>query len=60
MGTGELAEKVLTYNFPQDLMTDHRIGLTRHNLPALLDGDLEDVIDALQANEQAELLKGDS
>jgi len=60
VGTGERAEKVRTYNFPQDRMTDHRIGLTRHNLPALLDGDLDDVIDALQANEQAELLKGDS
>jgi peptide chain release factor 1 len=58
VGTGDRAEKVRTYNFPQDRMTDHRIGLTRHNLPALLDGDLDGVIDALQANEQAELLKG--
>jgi peptide chain release factor 1 len=58
VGTGERSEKVRTYNFPQDRMTDHRIGFTRHNLPELLDGDLEEVIDALQANEQAELLKG--
>jgi len=58
VGTGERSEKARTYNFPQDRMTHHRIGLTRHNLPALLDGDLDDVIDALQANEQAELLKG--
>jgi len=58
VGTGERSEKVRTYNFPQDRMTDHRIGFTRHNLPTLLDGDLDGVIDALQANEQAELLKG--
>jgi peptide chain release factor 1 len=58
VGTGERSEKVRTYNFPQDRMTDHRIGLSRHNLPELLDGDIDDVIDALQANEQAELLKG--
>jgi peptide chain release factor 1 len=57
VGSGDRAEKVRTYNFPQDRMTDHRIGYTRHNLPALLDGDLDDVIDALQEQEQAEKLE---
>jgi peptide chain release factor 1 len=57
VGTGERAEKIRTYNFPQDRMTDHRIGYTRHNLAALLDGELDDVIDALQEDEQARLLE---
>jgi peptide chain release factor 1 len=57
VGSGERAEKVRTYNFPQDRMTDHRIGYTRHSLPALLDGDMDDVIDALQEAEQAEKLE---
>ena len=57
MGTGDRAEKIRTYNFPQDRMTDHRIGYTRHSLPSLLDGDLDDVIDALQEAEQAEKLE---
>lgn len=49
VGTGERSEKIRTYNFPQDRMTDHRIGFTRHNLDALLDGDLDEVIEALIA-----------
>jgi peptide chain release factor 1 len=57
VGTGERAEKIRTYNFPQDRMTDHRVGYTRHSLPSLLDGDLDDVIDALQEAEQAEKLE---
>jgi len=57
VGTGERAEKVRTYNFPQDRMTDHRAGYTRHNLPALLDGDIDDVIDALDEQEQSRLLE---
>lgn len=57
VGSGERAEKIRTYNFPQDRMTDHRISYTRHNLPALLDGDLDDVVDALQEAEQAEKLE---
>lgn len=57
VGSGERAEKIRTYNFPQDRMTDHRIGYTRHSLPSLLDGDLDDVIDALQEAEQAEKLE---
>lgn len=57
VGTGERSEKIRTYNFPQDRMTDHRIGLTRHNLPALLDGDVQDVLDACRAYFTAEALK---
>jgi peptide chain release factor 1 len=57
VGTGERAEKIRTYNFPQDRVTDHRIGYTRHNLPALLDGELDDIIEAMQEDEQARLLE---
>jgi peptide chain release factor 1 len=58
VGTGERSEKIRTYNFPQDRMTDHRIGLTRHNLPGILDGELDPVIDSLRTHFQAESLKG--
>ena len=52
VGSGERAEKIRTYNFPQDRMTDHRVNYTRHGLPQLLDGDLDDVIEALIEDEQ--------
>jgi len=57
VGTGERAEKVRTYNFPQDRVTDHRVGYTRHNLPAFLDGEIDDVIDAVATADQAQRLE---
>jgi peptide chain release factor 1 len=57
VGTGERAEKVRTYNFPQDRVTDHRVGLTVHNLPAILDGELDEIIDTLATEEQAKRLQ---
>ena len=57
IGTGERAEKIRTYNFPQDRLTDHRINLTLHNLPGILDGALDELIDALATNERAKQLE---
>jgi peptide chain release factor 1 len=57
VGTGDRSEKIRTYNFPQDRLTDHRIGLTRHNLPAVMAGDLEDLVTACRTHYQAELLR---
>jgi peptide chain release factor 1 len=52
VGSAERSEKIRTYNFPQDRVTDHRIGKTLHDLPRVLDGDLDDLIDALADSER--------
>jgi len=57
VGTGDRSEKIRTYNFPQDRLTDHRIGYTRHNLPAVMGGDLEDLVTSCRTFFQAEQLK---
>ncbi|MBI3512158.1 MAG: peptide chain release factor 1 [Bacteroidetes bacterium] len=57
VSTGDRSAKIRTYNFPQSRVTDHRIGLTMHNLPQFLDGDIQKMIDALQVAENAERLK---
>ena len=56
VGTGERSEKIRTYNFPQNRVTDHRIGLTLYKLPDILDGDLDEIIDALITEEQTRRL----
>ena len=58
VGSGDRSDKVRTYNYPQDRVTDHRIGKTVHNLPGVLAGDLDELIDALIMADQAERLSG--
>lgn len=58
VGSGQRAEKIRTYNFPQDRVTDHHINLTLHGLAQILDGDLDRIIDSLIANEQIGQLEG--
>ncbi len=55
--TGDRSEKIRTYNYPQDRVTDHRIGLTRHNLPGVLNGELDEFIDNLITVDQADKLQ---
>jgi peptide chain release factor 1 len=59
VGSGERAEKIRTYNFPQDRVTDHRIGITMHNLPKIIAGGLDELIDAVAASEQAKALESE-
>ncbi len=58
VGTGDRSEKIRTYNFPQNRITDHRIGLTLHRLENVLEGDLDELLEALVAADNAERLKG--
>ncbi len=57
IGSGDRSEKIRTYNFPQDRVTDHRIGLTTHNLPAIMDGSLDVLIEPLNSHFQAEKMR---
>ncbi len=57
VGTGDRSERIRTYNYPQGRVTDHRIGLTLHRLDAVLNGDLDEIIDALITTDQSEKLK---
>jgi peptide chain release factor 1 len=57
VGTGDRSEKIRTYNFPQDRLTDHRINYTRHNLPAVMDGDVQDLVDACRTFFAAQALR---
>jgi peptide chain release factor 1 len=56
VGSGERAEKIRTYNFPQNRVTDHRLGLTLHRLDSIIDGDLDELLTALKNDRQAALL----
>ncbi len=57
VSTGDRSAKIRTYNWPQGRVTDHRIGLTLYNLPSIIDGNIQEIIDALQMAENAERLK---
>lgn len=58
VGSGDRSEKIRTYNYPQDRITDHRIGLTIHSIPDRLDGNIDDLIDAIATADEAERLQG--
>jgi peptide chain release factor 1 len=60
VGSGDRAEKIRTYNFPQNRLTDHRIGLTLHQLDLIMEGRLQPIVDALIAHFQNEQLKGEA
>jgi len=58
VGSGERSEKIRTYNYPQDRVTDHRINASQHNLPRFMDGALDEMIDILATSEQTRQLEG--
>jgi peptide chain release factor 1 len=55
VGTGERSEKIRTYNFPQNRVTDHRVGVTLHKLEQVLEGDLDELVQALKTQRQQEV-----
>ena len=57
IGSGGREEKIRTYNFPQNRVTDHRIGLTLHNLEGVLTGQIDELVEGLQSSEMAERLE---
>jgi len=57
VGSGDRSERIRTYNYPQGRVTDHRIGLTLHKLDSVMNGDLDELIDALITTDQSEKLK---
>ena len=57
VGSGDRSEKIRTYNFPQNRVTDHRVGLTMHQLPAILEGELDPLIEPLSAHFDAERMR---
>ena len=60
VGSGDRSEKIRTYNFKENRVSDHRIGLTLHQLDLFMEGDIDPVLDALIAHFQAEKLKGEA
>ena len=60
VGTGDRSERIRTYNFPQNRVTDHRIGLTLYKLEAFMDGDMDELIDALILAERTAQLSGET
>jgi peptide chain release factor 1 len=60
IGSGARSEKIRTYNYPQNRVTDHRVGLDSYNLPAVMDGDLDRFIEELTTQEQAQKLGGET
>jgi peptide chain release factor 1 len=60
VGTGERSERIRTYNFPQGRVSDHRVNVTLHRLPAVIEGDLDELIEALAAEEQKQKLAAES
>ena len=59
IGTGDRSEKIRTYNYPQNRVTDHRIGYSTMQLPRVMDGDLNDIIEALITEDQNRKLRGE-
>jgi peptide chain release factor 1 len=56
VGTGERSEKIRTYNYPQNRVTDHRIGISNYNLPAVMDGSIDQFIEELSTRDEADRL----